>query len=191
MKIGIYLYRFGLLGFLFAPGVLFEEPLKTFLNQHHDQLTNMMLLYGFPLLLGFTLLMMTREAMAAPDKRIANLLNVLAGLTVLWLVLWCVLWFGFAGKVGNPDDLVVRYLTRLDLLGPLVGAAGYAWGWRSADLGIRTSRFLITMGWCVAFMSMLNLHLDPRMGHLKGPGIGGLLVMVGVYLILRENKQAA
>jgi hypothetical protein len=189
MKIGIYLYRFGILGFLFAPGVFFEEPLKTYINQNHGILRDMILLYGLPVLLGFSMLMMTREAMVNPDKRIAALLNALSALTVLWLVLWCVLWAGFNGKVGNPNDLVVRNLTRLDLLGPLVGAAGYVWGWLTPNAGKRTGRFLMTIGWCVSFMSLLNLHLDPRMAHLRGPGIGGLLVMAGVYMVARENQQ--
>ena len=44
----------------------------------------------------------------------------------------------------------------------------------------------MVIGWNVSFMSFLNLHLDPTMTQLKGPGFGGLLVLAGIYLISRE-----
>ncbi len=190
MKLGITFYRFGILGFLFAPGVLLGEPLKSFLAQNHSMMTTYILLYGFPALVGFTMLTMTEEGFRTPPTPVARLLNGLSALTVFWLVLWCVMWSSLDAKAGNQADLVVKYLGIITVLGPLVGAALYGWGWKTADLAQRTLRFLMAIGWNVSFMSMMNLHLDPTMGHLKGPGIGGLLVMSGIYLIQGDLKRS-
>ncbi len=191
MKLGITFYRFGILGFLFAPGVLLGEPLKTLLAQNHSMLTTYILLYGFPALVGFTMLTMTEEGFRNPPDPVARLLNGLSALTVFWLILWCVIWAGLDAKAGNQADLIVKYMGFINLLGPLVGAVIYGWGWKAIDLSQRTLRFLMAIGWNVSFMSMMNLHLDPTMGHLKGPGIGGLLVMSGVYLIMGDLKRSA
>ncbi len=188
MKLGITFYRFGILGFLFAPGVLLVDPLKTLLAQNHPMLTTYVLLYGFPALVGFTMLMMNEEGFRNPPVPMARLLNGLSALTVFWLLLWCVMWMALDSKAGNQADLVVKYMGFLGPIGPLVGAGLYAWGWKSTDPQ-RTLRFLMAIGWNVSFMSMMNLHLDPTMGHLKGPGIGGLLVMSGVYLIMGDIKR--
>lgn len=186
MKFGIMAYRFGILGFLFSYGVLIEDPLKSYLAQHHEALTTYILLYGFPVLVGFTLLSMTEENFRGPHAIIARLINSLSAVTVFWLLLWCVIWFGMAGKAGNQNDPFVRYITFIALLGPAIGAACYGWAWKMATLAKRTVWFLIAIGWNISFMAFLNLHLDPTMGHLKGPGFGGLLVIGGVSLILQE-----
>lgn len=189
MKLGITLYRFGILGFLFAPGVLFEEPLKTLLAQNHSALMTYVLLYGLPVLFGFTMLIMTEEGFRNPPAQAARLLNGLSALTIFWLVLWCVIWSGLDSKAGNQADPFVRYLGFVSLMGPLVGVGLYRWGWKAVTLSQRTMRFLMAIGWNVSFMSFMNLHLEPAMGHLKGPGIGGLLVMAGVYLISETLKR--
>lgn len=186
MKIGIMLYRFGILGFLFAPGVLFEEPLKTLLAQNHGALATYVLLYGLPVLVGFTMLTMTEEGFRTPPPVIARLLNALSALTVFWLLLWWILWAGLPEKAGNQADLFVRYLSIVSLAGTAVGLGGYVWGWTAGNTARKTARFLMVIGWNVSFMSFLNLHLDPTMTQLKGPGFGGLLVLAGIYLISRE-----
>ncbi len=189
MKLGITFYRFGILGFLFAPGVLLQEPLKTLLAQNQSMLSTYILLYGFPALVGFTMLMMNEQGFRDTPVPMARLLNFLSALTVFWLVLWCVMWSALDSRAGNQIDLVVKYLVFLAPIGPLVGAGIYAWGWKASDVSQRTLRFLMAIGWNVSFMSMLNLHLDPTMGHLKGPGIGGLLVMSGIYLITKDIER--
>lgn len=190
MKIGITLYRFGILGFLFAPGVLLQEPFKSMLAQNHSMLTLMtspfFLLYGLPLLAGFAMLAMTEENFRSPHPGLARLVNFLGGLMVVWAALWCFLWSGLDDKAVNQADLLLKNLTLLGMVGTAVGLGIYLWGWKAADSAKKTARFLISVGWNVAFVSALNLHLQPEMGHLKGPGIGGILVMVGVFLILRE-----
>jgi len=190
MKLGITLYRFGILGFLFAPGVLLEEPFKSSLAQGHSLITLMtspyFLLYGLPLLAGFTMLAMTEETFRSPVPGLARLVNALSALMLFWLILWCFIWSGLDSKAGNQADPFVKYILVVGLVGAAVGLGIYLWGWKGSDLAKKTARFLMAIGWNVSFMSFLNLHLEPAMGHLKGPGIGGLLVMAGVYLILRE-----
>ena len=189
MKLGITFYRLGILGFLFAPGVLFGEPLKSLLAQNHSMLTTYVLLYGLPALVGFTMLTMNESGFRNPPDPIARLINGLSALTVFWLILWCVMWSALDSKAGNQADLVIRYMIFLIPVGPLVGAGIYGWGWKATSLPLRTLRFMLAIGWNVSFMSMMNLHLDPTMGHLKGSGIGGLLVMSGVYLIMGDIKR--
>lgn len=191
MKIGITLYRFGVLGFLFAPGVLMEEPFKSALAQNHSifSLSPWLLLYGFPVLVGFSMLAMTEEQFREPHPGLARLINALSALTVFWMVLWCILWSGLDAKAGNQADLIVKNLFLLGIVGTVVGVGIYAWGWKAANAGQKTARFLVSVGWNVSFMSALNLHLEPAMGHLKGPGIGGILVMVGGFLILRNLQK--
>jgi hypothetical protein len=186
MKIGIMLYRFGILGLLFAPGVLLEDPLKTYLAQNHQALTTYILLYGLPTLVGFTMLIMSEEGFRSPPPAFARLLNALSLLTIFWLLLWCFIWAGLGPKAGNPSDPFVKYILYFGFLGTAVGAGCYGWAWKLSSVAKRTAWCLIAIGWNISFMAFLNLHLDPAMGHLKGPGFGGLLVMAGVSLILRE-----
>lgn len=189
MKLGITLYRFGILGFLFAPGVLLEEPFKSALAQQNHSilaLSPWLLLYGLPVLAGFGMLAMTEENFRQPHPGLARVINSLSVLTVLWLLLWCFIWSGLDAKAGNQADPFVKYIFMVGLVGTALGLGIYLWGWKGADLAKRTARFLMAIGWNVSFMSFLNFHLDPAMGHLRGPGIGGLLVIVGVYLIMRE-----
>lgn len=186
MKIGLMLFRFGIAGFLFALGVLFEEPIKTYLAQNHASLWNYVLLYGLPVLVAFSMIGMTEPAFKEPPVVLARLLNALSGLTVLWLLLWCFIWSGLGSTAGNQGDLFVRNIAYFGFLGPLVGGACYLWAWKAKDLAHRTARCLIVIGWDISFMAFLNFHLDPTMGQLKGPGIGGLLVMAGVSLIMRK-----
>jgi hypothetical protein len=189
MKLGFVFYRFGILGLLFAPGVLLVEPLKTFLAQNPSAMTTYVLLYGFPVLVGFTMFTMTESGFRNPPAPVARLLNGLSALTVFWLILWCFIWIDTSGKAGNQGDPFVKYITIVSLFGPLVGAGLYGWGWKATELSERTLRFLTAIGWNISFMSFMNLHLDPAMGHLKGPGIGGLMVMAGVYLITGDLKR--
>lgn len=189
MKIGILFYRFGILGFLFAPGVLLQEPLKTFIAQNHSVLTSYILLYGLPVLVGFTMLMMTEEGFRNPPVPMYRLMNAISAVTVFWLILWCVIWSGLDSKAINQADYFIRYLIVVGPLGALVGAGIYAWGWKTGDLSQKLLRFLMAIGWNITFMSFMNLHLEPTMGHLKGPGVGGLLVMAGAYLIMGDLQR--
>ena len=186
MKIGLMLFRFGILGLLFSAGVLLEEPFKSDLAQHHDQLTTYLLLYGFPVLVGFTLIAWNEEGFRSPIPLLSRLISALSLLTLFWLLLWCLLWPGLAMSAVNPNDPFVQHIVFLGFTGLLVGAGFYAWAWKNKDLAKRSAWFMVVIGWNICCMSFLNLHLNPTMGHLKGPGIGGLLLMAGISMIMRE-----
>ncbi len=192
MKLGIVFYRFGILGFLFAPGVLLQEPLKSLLAQNHAALLSYVLLYGLPVLVGFTMLMMTEEGFRNPPAPMERLMNGISAVTVFWLILWCVIWSGLDSNGINQADYFIRYLIVVGPLGALIGAVIYGWAWKIKVPAEKIPFFLMAIGWNICFMSFMNLHLEPSMGHLKGPGVGGLLVMGGAYLILgdlRRNPQ--
>ena len=186
MKLGLILFRFGILGLLFAPGVLLEDPIKSVLVQHHDQWTTYLLLYGLPVLVGFTLIAWNEEGFRNPLPLLTRLVNALSLLTVFWLLLWCLLWPGLAMSAANPNDPFVQHIFALGLLGAAIGLGCYFWAWRNADLSKRSCWFIVAIGWNITCMAFLNLHLNPAMGHLKGPGIGGLLLMAGIAMILQE-----
>lgn len=186
MKIGTTLYRLGILGFLFSYGVLLEDPLKTYLAQNHAAFAYYLLLYALPVLVGFTMLAMTEDGFRSPPPILARLINALSLLTVFWLLLWCFIWAGLGPKAGNPADPFAKYILYFGFMGMVIGAGLYGWAWKALSLAKRTTWCLVAIGWNISFMAFLNLHLDPAMGHLKGPGIGGLLVMAGMTLILRE-----
>jgi hypothetical protein len=188
MKLGIMLFRFGILGFLFAPGVFFEEPLKTYIAQNHGDLINMVLLYGLPVLAGFTLLAMTEEGFRSPHPIQSRLLYGISAVTCFWLALWTVLWFGMSAQSGNSMDLVVRYMGYLGFFGCLTGATAYYLAWKTPDPGLRACLFVGVVGWNFAVMSAINIHLQPTLHHLTGPGFGGLLAIMGIAFISRSLK---
>jgi hypothetical protein len=189
MKLGLMFYRFGALGLLFSAGVFFEEPLKTYLAQNHSSLATMMLLYCFPCLVGFTLLMMTGEAFQKIESRIALLFNALSALTLCWLVLWWVLWTSMAPQASNSLDLLLKYMSILNLLALALSLAAYAWGWRTAHPGKRVARFIMAAAWTISYTSAINLHLQPTLRHFMGPGIGGLLVLLGAIFISQDLTE--
>src|SRR5260221_10925126 len=108
MKLGLMLYRFGVLGLLFAPGIFFEEPVKTYLAQNHSVLTTLLLLYAFPVLVGFTFLVMTAEAFHKIEGRFVLLFKALAVLSTFWLILWWIIWRSM--NLTNSTDLFIKYM---------------------------------------------------------------------------------
>ncbi len=186
MKLGMMLYRFGALGLLFSAGVFFEEPLKTYLAQNHSSLTTMMLLYCFPCLVGFTFLMMTGEAFEKIEKRFALLFNALAALSLCWMMLWWVLWTSMAPQMANSQDIFLKYMIVFNLLALILGAGAYFWGYKTTGTGKGVARFIMAACWAISYTSAINLHLQPTLRHFMGPGVGGLLVMLGALFIAQD-----
>jgi|SRR5579859_6952498 len=184
MKLGMMFYRFGILGLLFGPGVFFEEPLKTDLAQHHSALTYALLLYCFPVLVGFTLIMMTEESFRGPDSRLSRLIKALSILTVCWFLLWWVIWSEMG--TANSQDLFLRYMTYLNVGGLALGLACLFWALRAGSPGKSLARFILSAAWTITYTSAMNLHVQPTLKHFMGPGVGGLLVALGALLISRD-----
>jgi len=68
--------------------------------------------------------------------------------------------------------------------------AGYATGWMAFRRGERSARFLMTVGWAVSYMAWFNLYMQPTLRWLWSTAIGGLLVVLGAYLLSRQFKPA-
>lgn len=184
MKFGMMFYRFGVLGLLFGPGVFFEEPLKTDLAQHHSAMPHAILLYCFPVLVGFTLIVMTEESFRDPDNRVSRLIKALSVLTLCWFMLWWVIWGGL-GTAGSMD-FFLKYMTYLNLGALALAVACLVWAFRTSLAGKSLLRYIAASGWMITWTSAMNLHVQPSLRHLIGPGIGGLLVVLGALFISQD-----
>ena len=186
MKLGMMFYRFGILGLLFGPGVFFEEPLKSDLAQHHSALAYALLLYCFPVLVGFSLIVMTEESFREDDKRISRLIKALSVLTICWFLLWWFIWSGMGPQMLNQADLFLRYGTYLNLGGLGLALAFLVWALRTSSPGKSLTRYIVSTGWLITYTSAMSLHVQPTLKHWTGPGIGGLLVALGALLISND-----
>ena len=187
MKIGMMLYRFGALGLLFAPGTFFEEPVKTYLAQNHAALSTLLLLYAFPALVGFTLMIVTEEVFRNMPPRFVLIYNILAGLTLAWLLLWWSLWATMPPP--HPNDLVLEAMKPLNAIALAAGFGIYIWAWRTKSHSKRVLRFVMTVGWMMAFTSAMNLHMQPTLRHFMGSGIGGLLLILGAIFMAQAVPE--
>ena len=84
--------------------------------------------------------------------------------------------------------MFIKHTADLHLFGVGFSMAGYAAGWLAVRLGERSARFLMTTGWAVSYMAWLNLFLKPGLTWLWAPAGGGLLVVLGAYLMVRPVK---
>ena len=175
MKTSITAYRLGALSLLFVGGVFYEEPLHSYLSQNHTAMINFLLLYGFPVLAGFTFLSVTSGALQSGDKRILNLCNGIGVVTLTWLLLWVSMWFSM---ISFPLSLI-------NLAGIGIGLGLYGMGWKKSSVE-RALWFLMSSGWCLAYMGWVNHYLQPTSRHLLGAGVGGLFVMLGAFLLRGE-----
>ena len=144
----------------------------------------MLLLYGFPVLVGFTFLVMTEGAFRQLPARFALLFKALSALTFFWFGLWWVIW-GSMNSL-NSADLVLKYMTFLNLFGLALGLGFFIWAWITAGLGKSTTRFMMAAGWMISYTSAIQLHVQPGLRHLMGPGVGGLLLLLGAILISQD-----
>ena len=175
MKTSMTAYRLGALSLLFAGGVFFEEPLHGYLVQNHSALFNFVLLYGFPVLAGFSFLAVTSGALQSADKRILHLCNGIAVVSITWLCLWVSMWFSM---IHFPLSLV-------NLAGVGLALVLYFIGWKKSSVE-QALWFLMSSGWCLAYMGWVNHYLQPDSRHLLGAGIGGLFIVLGAYLFRGE-----
>jgi hypothetical protein len=47
----------------------------------------------------------------------------------------------------------------------------------------------MAVGWAVSYMAWFNLYLQPKLVFLWGPSVGGLLVVLGAFLMTRSSKD--
>jgi len=183
MKTSITVYRLGAMSLLFAGGVFFEEPLHSQLSQNQSTLLSFLLLYGLPVLAGFSFLALSKDNLQSGDKRILHLCNGIAVVSLTWLCLWVSIW----------SSMMAFPLSLINLAGIGLSALIYGLGWRKSAVD-RALWFLMSAGWSLGYMGWTNLYLQPTSKHLWGAAIGGTMVLIGAFLLrgdMDEKKSAS
>ena len=189
MKLGMIFYRIGALAFLTTYGVVWEEPLASAFEQGKASWTIFAILFGFVVAAGLALIVVQPEWFREQGNRLFFLSHGVAVLSVLWLMLWCFVWLAILSQKGDQAEMLIKHTAYLHLFGVGFSMAGYATGWMAQRPGERSARFLMTVGWAVSYMAWFNLYLQPTMQWLWAPAIGGLLVVLGAFLIERDLKR--
>ena len=188
MKAGFLLYRLGCLGLVLTAGIAWEEPLADSLRQNPTTWFSVAILYGFTSLAGLLILFVQQTWLERDDNGLFFFSHGAALLATLWLVLWCFVWLAMLANMGDKAVMLIKHTAYLHLFGVGFSMAGYATGWMASRKGEKSARFLMTVGWAVSYMAWFNLYLQPTLQALWAPAVGGLLVVLGAFLIERQLK---
>jgi len=188
MKLGFLLYRLGALGVLLTIGIFWNEPLVSDLKRGNSNWLTVLVLFGFVIVAALLMLLLNERSVEQNNSTFMYISHGLALLSVVWLLLWCFVWLAVISTRGESAEMFIKHTADLHLFGVGFSMAGYASGWLAPQLGIRSVRFYMTSGWAVSYMAWLNLFLQPGLQWLWAPAIGGLLVVLGGFLITRSLK---
>jgi hypothetical protein len=188
MKLGFLLYRLGALGVLLTVGIFWNEPLASDLKQGNSNWLTVLVLFGFVIAAAFLMLLLNERSVEKNNSTLMYISHGLAFLSIVWLLLWCFVWLAIISTRGENAEMFIKHIADIHLFGVGFSMAGYASGWLAPQLGIRSIRFYMTAGWAVSYMAWLNLFLQPELQWLWAPAIGGLLVVLGGFLIARALK---
>jgi hypothetical protein len=147
-----------------------------------------LILFGFAVIAGLIMLFVRKDWIEQNNRTLMYVTHGLALLSILWLLLWCFVWLAIISARGASAEMFIKHMADLHLFGVGFSMAGYASGWLAARLGERSARFLMTTGWAASYMAWLNLYLQPGLTWLWAPAVGGLLVVLGGYLMNRPAK---
>jgi hypothetical protein len=184
-----YFYRLGALGVLLSLCVLGEEPLLGSLKRDPSTWLGVAILFGFAGLAGLFLIIVRFQWLQKGSRTLMYFSHGAALIAVLWLILWCFDWLAMMMGMGDKAEMFIKHTSYLHLFGVGFAMAGYVTGWQASGWGERSARFLMTVGWAVSYMAWFNLFLQPALKFLWAPGVGGLLVAVGAFLISRQLKR--
>jgi hypothetical protein len=188
MRASYILYRLGALGVLLSAGVFWEEPLSGILKQNPSSWIGVSILFGFAGLAGLFLLTLRAQWLDPGSRTFMYFSHGAALISILWLILWCFDWLAMMLNMGDRAEMFIKHTAYLHLFGVGFSMAGYTTGWMALGTGLRSVRFLMTLGWAVSYMAWFNLFLQPALKCLWGPALGGLLVVLGAFFISRELK---
>lgn len=191
MKWGYFFYRLGALGLLLTVGVFWNRPLADDLKNGSAQWPAVLLLFGFAVVAGFVLLSLRSAWIEQNDRTFMYVSHGLSLLAILWLLLWCFVWLALISTRGDNADMYIKHMADLHLFGVGFSMAAYGAGWISSRLGERSMRFSMGVGWAVSYMAWINLYLQPGLTWLWAPAVGGLLLVLGAYFVVRQNKPSA
>lgn len=188
MKLSLFLYRLGAFGVLLTLGVFGEDPLASSLRQDPSAWLGTAILYGFAGLAGLLLLSVQDTWIRKSSRTLMYVSHGAALIAVLWLILWCFVWLAMMSNMGDKAEMFIKHTAYLHLFGVSFAMAGYVTGWMARSLGERSVRFLMTLSWAVSYMAWFNLFLQPALKWLWAPAIGGLLAVLGAFLVSRQLK---
>lgn len=201
MRKEIAVYYLGATGLVFSIFVLFEDPLHSQWSGNPDVLSSLIILYGYPFFVGLFLIFTRWNHFENNSDKVMVLSHAAAVVGLIWLVLpWCFgLWLSQI-MISDNADMNFRHTADLHMFGVGFALAGYMAGWFVKAKGLRALRFLMSAGWTASYMALFNLLLPVLISSkasanvtLKGlwfSGIGGLLLVLGAFLISRRLKSA-
>lgn len=187
MNIGFVLYRLGALGMFLTLGILWNDPVVSQLKAGSAQWPTVLILFGFAVIAGAILLSVRSAWIDQNQQTFMLVTHSLALLSIVWLLLWCFVWLTLIAARGDSAEMFIKHIADLHLFGVGFTMAAYAAGWVATRLGERSARFSMAAGWAVSYMAWLNLYLQPELRWLWAPAIGGLLVVVGAFLVVRKT----
>lgn len=185
---GMALFYTGALGMFLTFGVFGEEPIAGALRQNPTGLAGPFILFGFAGLSGILLLFVRSKSFIANSKTLLYFTHGTALISIFWLLLWCFVWLYMMGNMGDKAEMYIKHTSYLHLFGVGFSMGGYVTGWMTPVKGKRSARFLMVLGWAVSYMAWFNLVLQPTLRFLWAPAIGGLLVVLGAFLVARSLK---
>jgi hypothetical protein len=190
MRTALIFYRLGALGLIGTVGVFMEEPLYSSLRLNPGTWVSVSILFGFAVAAGVFLVFARPQWFEAGGQKLMLFSHGAALISILWLILWCFVWLAMMSNMGDKAEMFIKHTAYLHLFGVGFSMAGYATGWMAFQRGERSARFLMTVGWAVSYMAWFNLYMEPTLLCLWSPAIGGLLVVLGAYLLSRQFKPA-
>ena len=184
MRTALILFRLGALGLVLEAGLVFE------MTAQDGPLMWMrsLILFGFPVLCGLSMLAAKSTHLGKGGRTFMYFSHGEAFLSVLWIVLWCFVWLSIVSGMDN-HEMIIKHTAYLHLFGVSFTMGGYATAWMTPRLGERSARFLMTVGWAASYVAWFNLYLLKE-NWFWAPAIGGLLVVLGAYLLSRQLKPA-
>jgi hypothetical protein len=175
MSAGRTLLMLGGFGLLLSGLVFWQDPLMDFRIRHPEFTDRLVLLYGFPWVVGILLLALRLDLFILELGWITWFLGVFSFLGLPWFVLWCLIW----SKVVSPGDGQALVLACGLGIGTALGL-GLA-GWLAAETLKRRVWFLRGLGWVVFYESVLNLFLQPGLWVLTFSALGGALILLATF----------
>lgn len=186
MRSPMALFRLGALGMILGLGVFLQ--VSSDLRQDPSLWLGTLILQGFPVLGGLVLFFAKEKRFTGQDRGLMFLAHGMALVAVLWILLWCFVWLAMMSNQPDPE-MLIKHTAYLHLFGVGFSMAGYATGWMASRTGERSARFCMTTGWAVSYASWFTLYFEPKVTFLWAPAIGGLLVVLGAFLLERQLKR--
>jgi hypothetical protein len=190
MKPSLILYRLGSFGVFLTLGLFFQGPMAESLQRDPSSSFGVAILFGFAAIAGLLLLIVPEKFLVRGEGAFLYVAHGAALIAILWLVLWCFVWLARMMALGDQAEMFIKHSAYLHLFGVSFAMAGYATAWMAPPGPQRTGRFLMTLGWAVSYMAWFNLYLQPKLAFLWGPAVGGLLAVLGAFLLTRAPKAS-